>query len=244
MSVTTTARDLISSSLRLIGATASGETPTNAELADAFTALNALIDGWATQSLTVPTVGRHVFALVSNQGTYTVGPTGDFVLPRPTDIINAGLVYLGATPTIEWPMEKIEDDEYAAIGIKDLSTVYPRQFYYNPTSPNGTLFLWPTPTAINNIALYTPDVFTQFADLSSSVILPPMYARALRYNLAVDLAPEFGKALDATVAGIATNSLAALKAANEKPSQLSVDGMYLSNRARWSRYNILSNQNP
>jgi hypothetical protein len=47
------------------------------------------------------------------------------------------------------------------------------------------------------------------------VDFPPGYLKAIRYNLAVDLAPEYGRAPDPSVEQIAVASLAALRAMNE-----------------------------
>ncbi len=58
---------------------------------DALRRLNALINTWRTQSLTVLTIERHVFPIVANKQTYTIGPGGDFNVPRPQSINGAGL---------------------------------------------------------------------------------------------------------------------------------------------------------
>ena len=246
MSTTITARSLIASSLRLIGAIAQGETASDADESAGFDALNQLIDGWATQQLTVLTIGRHVFTPTANVSTYSIGPTGatflDGYSARPTEVVNAGLVLNVTSPAIEVPLYMMTDAEYAAVGIKALTSTYPTEGYYNPTMPNGTLFLWPTPTtAANTIALYTPDVLSQFPDRTTPVALAPMYARALRYNLGQELCPEFGRTLDPVVQALAVSSFASLKAANVKLAYLSIDEMWLDNRAAYSRYNVITN---
>lgn len=241
MSITTTGSDLVASAMRLIGALAEGETATSQAMTDGLAICNRLIDGWAIQEGTILTVGRHVFPLVNNQSTYSVGPTGNFSMTRPTDIQNAGLVYLTPTPNTEWPLGKLTDDEYAVIGIKDLVSTFPTQFYYNPTMPNGSLFVWPTPNTVNNIALYTLDATSQFPDMTTSVTLPPMYARALIFNTAVDLGIEFGRTIPDGVVQIANSTQYAIKTQNLKPSELNADQMWLDQRAKWSSYNVLTN---
>jgi hypothetical protein len=49
----------------------------------------------------------------------------------------------------------------------------------------------------------------------STADFPPGYLKAIRYNLAVDLAPEYGRSPDPSVMQIAGASLAALRALNE-----------------------------
>jgi hypothetical protein len=243
MAYTASAGDLITQAMTDLGALASGEVPSAAEMTQGLASLNQLIDGWMAEALTVPTIQRNVFALVANQATYQIGPTAvDWVVTnRPVAIQRAGLVLNTVAPSIEYPLYMMTDEEYGAVSIKALTTVYPSEAYYNPTMPNGTFFLWPTPTVSSNqIALYLPTPLNQFTDATTAIALPPMYARALRYNLAVDLAPGLGREPSPTILGIATAALAAVKLQNLKPSILSIDQAFLDTTAHFSRYNIYS----
>ena len=51
----------------------------------------------------------------------------------------------------------------------------------------------PVPDAALTITLVHDEAFTALASVSTSLSFPPGYERALRYALAVELAPEFGK---------------------------------------------------
>lgn len=62
---------------------------------DGLRRLNNMVSGWQTQYGTVLAVERNLFNLVANQQTYTIGLGGDFNVPRPTTIINAGLLLNG-----------------------------------------------------------------------------------------------------------------------------------------------------
>ena len=53
--------------------------------------------------------------------------------------------------------------------------------------------------------------------LNSEVQLPAGFDRALRYALALELAPEYGRTLDALTVKAAGDSLAAIKRANIRP---------------------------
>jgi hypothetical protein len=247
MAVTVAPSSIIARALRLIGALASGETPSGAEQSDALAVLNQMIDGWATQRLTIPSINRYQFAVSASVGSYTLGPTGVWTVPvRPERLDHASLVLKSSTPNIEIPLAVLTDDEYALLGIKGLTTTLPTQIYYNANvanSPNGLVaLLWPVPTiTTNDIALYIADALAQFADATTSITLAAMYAEALTYNLAERLAPEFGNQLDPAVKDLASRSLASLKANNVKPVELSMDPAFVG-QTRAGCYNVLTDQ--
>ena len=72
----TTALDLISSSLRSIGALASGEVPTAEQTDDAFNMLNDMLAQWSNERMLVPYKTQVVFPVVPNTYQYTIGPGG------------------------------------------------------------------------------------------------------------------------------------------------------------------------
>lgn len=224
MSIAITPRDLIKSALRLIGALSTGEDPSAAEQSDAFAALNQLIDAWGTEHLTIPYVERLQFDLVADQSTYTIGPGADFDTARPNWLDGAGLLLSTTTPETEIKLHVLTDDEYAAIPIKDESSTYPQDVYYRPTNPDGTIILWPVPnTGDNPLILYVGKSLAQLEDVTTEVNLAPAYAKALRYALAVDLAPEFGRPLDPLILRTAETTLSFLKTKNFKPSEMTIE---------------------
>lgn len=124
-----TGRDLVSSSLRLIGVLASGETPTAAEATDGLKAFNQMLANWRTESL---------------------------------------------------------------MGLQAVSTS---------------------------------------ADLDEDLNVPEEYEEACRYNLALRLAPEYGKVVSADIAAIAMESKANIKRSNAPTAYLEVDAALLPQRA-------------
>ncbi len=92
------------------------------------------------------------------------------------------------------------------------------------------------------MALYTPAALTGFDDLTTAHTFPPSYARALRYNLAVELSPEFGRPIDPQVLQMAGRFLQKLKQENWTPDLLVCDGGALSQSGSWSTYNIYNDR--
>lgn len=88
-----TAQQIITDSLTLIGEIGRGQTPNTEELQHALDILNALLEIWSTERLSLYTVKRVRFTLVPLQQDYTIGPTGaDFTNERPVLIQTATIV--------------------------------------------------------------------------------------------------------------------------------------------------------
>lgn len=218
-----TGRDLISASLRLIGAIASGESLDAAEASDGLSAFNRMLDSWSTEPLVIYTKTEEEFVLTPGTQTYTMGPTGTFSTTRPLEIEKAYLKITSQSPAIELPMAVLTVDEWARITIKALSATYPLYLYAEGTYPNETLHIHPNPTAANSLVLYSRKPLTTLTSIDTVLPLPPGYERALIYNFAVEVAPEYGKQVSDPVMMIAQDSKATIKRANSKPKLLRVD---------------------
>ena len=68
-----TAQAIISKSMRLLGAIASGESPTSVELSDGFDSLNSIIDSWSIAAPLNYCEQDESATLVASQGVYCIG---------------------------------------------------------------------------------------------------------------------------------------------------------------------------
>ena len=210
-----TGNDLIASSLRLIGVLASGETPSGAEASDALVILNQLLDSWQTERLNIFTITISEFPLVAGTQTYTLGPGGTFNTTRPAKIERMSIVsLLNQAQPLELPLEMLTDASWQAVPVKIISSTLPVYVYDDGAYPLRNLNFWPIPSIIDNVRIYGWTALNSFPDLSTDVTFPPGYFKALRYSLAVDLAPEFGRAVPPEVAQQALFSINKLKALN------------------------------
>jgi hypothetical protein len=148
--------------------------------------------------------------------TFTI--PGDFPIERPLRITN---VYTrltqGGSTGIDYPCEIWSGDQYTSIGLKQQPGPWPKGVYYNENFPLGQLLFWPVPTMGGELHMWTDDVFTQFSNLTDTVQLPQGYARALKKNLALELAPEYNKTPSPALIAAARTSKMALKALNATP---------------------------
>jgi hypothetical protein len=247
MSVTATARTIITDALMTIGVTAAGETLSAEDGSLGLRVLNDLIDSYVINDLTMLTVDRNVFPIVANQATYTIGPAGgDITLPRPIEIENAGVILnYNTTTENEIPLVALTDDAYAAIRVKTLTNAIPTQIYYNPTIATGlgTILLYPTPTATGNYcAIYLGSQTAQFTNLSTSLVMAPGYSRMFKWNLALELCPYYGRPVDQMVMQNAVGSLKDVKRTNVKVSDLSLDPGITGGTDKSGWYNINTDQ--
>jgi hypothetical protein len=223
-----TARDLIAGSMRLIGVLATGETPSAAEQADALSALNDMLQSWSTENLFIPNVVRESFSLVAGQQAYTMGTGGNFSTTRPVDIDQAFIQDPGSNPISELPVRILTESEWAAIQVKGTQSTYPTQLYPEGTYPLETLNLWPVPSQTCTLVLYTKKLLTGTLVAGDTLSLPPGYSRALRYALALEIAPEYGRTPSDLIVATAAKAVENIKSKNIKPHYLAVDEALVS----------------
>ena len=218
-----TSQTIIDRALRLIGAIASGESPTAAESNDGLVALNAMISSWQTEKLNVYAFVDTAFTLVNGDGSYTVGPAGNFALtPRPSKIESCFV----RISDIDYPVELIDKDRWFAIPDKTSTSDIPMYAYYEPSLSTGTLLVWPVPNAASSLHIITWTSLSELAALATTITLPQGYERALAYNLAIEVASEYEKEVSQSVAMIAAESKAAIKRVNIRPMLLVPDLAY------------------
>jgi hypothetical protein len=220
-----TAADLIKGSFRVLGILEPGESLEASMQADAFAALNDMVDGWANERLTLFSNARSTYTLTPGLNPHTIGVGGTFNVERPMAVDRASIVPSTAAGT-ERPLALLSEAEWQGLQGKT-SAGSPFSMWYQTTYPLGRLWLNPVPDAADTLVLYVLAQLGRFASVSATVDLPPGYTRALKYNLAKELAPEYGVKLSAEAADIANESKADLKRINNRPSYLRSDSALL-----------------
>jgi len=209
-----TVRDLIEGSLRLLGAISTGQNASAAEAADGLSSLNQMISSWSTNGLTVFKQTREEFDLVPSQSVYTIGAGGNFNTSRPVDLNRAAIQINGS----EIPIDILQNQEqWADIISKSVTSSFPCAVYLDGSYPLNNLNVWPVPSVSTKLVLYSKKAITNFVSVNDVISMPEGYERALRFNLAVEMAPEFNKEPSATTFAIAQESLGNIKRMNLKP---------------------------
>lgn len=215
-----TAAEIIERSLLMIGAIASGETPTSDEQSDAFTAMKEMLDSWSNEHLIIPAATNEDVTLVANQQSYTMGSGGDFDTTRPMRIEQA--IVRDAT-NFDLKIYNITQDEWAFNPLKQTTSELPLELYVEYTNPLATLYFWPKPSSARTVSLWSWKPLSAIATVSTELTFPPGYDRAIRFNLARELAGEYGKSLTPEQMEIARESKANIKIMNKKQILMGLD---------------------
>lgn len=202
--------DLIRSSMRLIGAIATGETPSAEEVTDGLLVLNDMLENWSTETLSVWGSSNQTFSLIANQATYSIGPAGNWNTTRPQDIDGAYCTFGG----VDFPIEVISQQQYNDISIKSMKQPITERLLYVNEFPLGVVTVWPVPTQNTLITLTMSRVLAFPVAVTDVLTGPPGFLKALRYCLAVEFAPEFGIEASATVIQVAADAKGDYKRAN------------------------------
>ncbi len=211
-----TAFDLITSALRLTGVYASDEEPSFGDANQSRTVLNDMIDAWNADRLAIYTTRIDDFPFVNSQQAYTIGTGGDFNIPRPAriDSMSAILLYDPSNP-VEVPISMYTVDQWQnQVPVKHVDGSFPQICYDDGGFPLRTLNFWPIPVNQPCSARIYSWQALPAQTLSTLIAFPNGYPEAIRYNLAVRLAAEFGAPVSAAVAAIAIASLATVKTMN------------------------------
>jgi len=230
-----TAGELINGALRLIGMLAEGETTSAEASADALTAMNQMIDSWNTERLAVFTTQEQVFTWPAGQLSQTLGPSGDFIGNRPIQLDDS-TYFIDPASGISYGIKLINQQQYDGIAVKTVTSSFPQVMWINTNYPNIDMHIYPVPTRALEWHFISVAELDQPATLSTQLAFPPGYLRAFRYNLACEIAPEFGVEPSPQVQRIAMTSKRNLKRINNPGDIMSLPYSIVGTRQRFSVY--------
>jgi len=212
--MSTTAGDQINRALRLLGVLAEGETSSAAVMQDSLTALNQMIESWNTERLSVFSTQDQVFNFLLDDATYFRDPSTN----------------------VSFGIKLINQQQYDGIAVKTVTSTYPQVMWINMTYPNIEMYLYPVPTRLLEWHFISVEELTQPATLSTVLSFPPGYLRAFVYNLAMEIAPEFGVQPPPQVVRIAMTSKRNLKRINNPNDIMSLPYSLIATRQRFNVY--------
>lgn len=230
-----TAGDIINGSLRLIGVLAEGETPSAETANDALVAMNQMLDSWSTERLSIFSTQDQVFTWPASTITRTIGPTGDFVGNRPV-ALDDSTYFRDPGTNVSYGVKIINQQQYDGIAVKTVTSTYPQVIWLNMDMPNASMYIYPVPTRGLEWHFISVTELAQPATLATTLVFPPGYLRAFRYNLACELAPEFGVEPSPTVSRIAMVSKRNLKRINNPDDVMSIPYPLVATRQRFNVY--------
>ena len=233
----TTAGEQINGALRLLGVLAEGETPSAETSQDALMALNQMLDSWNTERLSVFSTQDQVFTWPASQRSRTLGPTGDFVGNRPI-LVDDATYFRDPQTNVSYGIKIINQQQYDGIAVKTVTSTYPQVIWINMTFPDIEMYVYPVPLRALEWHIISVEELTQVSSVATDMYFPPGYLRAFRYNLAMELAPEFGVEPTPQVTRIAMTSKRNLKRINFPGDLMAIPYAIVATR---QRYNIYAN---
>lgn len=226
------ARELIILSGESVGIWAAGETPEASETADALSRLQMMLRAWAGSSLLVHYISREDFALTASKGEYTIGSGGEFNTVRPTKIDDG---YIRDGNNIDYPLDIIDGAKYNRHASKDTAGI-PYELFYNPDYPLGKVFLHYVPLEAYTVHIDSQKPFTEVTKLTDTMDFPPEYEEPIMYNLALRLAPEYGRVLTQEMRDLAKEGKETIEAINASRQAESIPLEVTQATRRWSIY--------
>jgi hypothetical protein len=104
------------------------------------------------------------------------------------------------------------------------------------TFPNAEMYIYPRPTQDLEWHFVSVQELDNPANLSTILYYPPGYLRAFTYNLAMEIAPEFGVEPSPQVQRIAMTSKRNLKRINNPDDVMSIPYAIVATRQRFNIY--------
>jgi len=102
------------------------------------------------------------------------------------------------------------------------------------TYPNIEMYVYPVPTKVLEFHIVSVEPLSQPANLSTTLAFPPGYLRCFRYNLACEIAPEFGVEPSPQVQRIAMTSKRNLKRINNPDDIMALPYSIVGTRQRFN----------
>ena len=231
----TTAGDQINAALRLLGVLAEGETTSASVSQDSLAAMNQMIDSWNTERLMVYNTIDQIFTWPAGFIERTLGPTGDFIGLRPV-LLDDSTYYRDPGTNVSFGIKFINQQQYDGIAVKTVTSTYPQVMWINMEFPNIAMTVYPKPTRDLEWHFISVQELAQPATLATDIYMPPGYLRAFKYNLACEIAPEFGVEPSPTVSRIAMTSKRNLKRINNPDDIMSMPYSLVATRQRFNVY--------
>jgi hypothetical protein len=232
---TYTAGDQINRALRLLGVLAEGEPPSAAMSQDALMALNQMIDSWNTERLSTFVTQDQIFIWPAGEISRDLGPSGDFVGNRPI-LMDDATYFRDPGTNVSFGIKFINQQQYDGIAVKTVTSTYPQVCWVNMGFPDVTLTVYPRPTRDLEWHFVSVQELDRPATIDTVLYYPPGYLRAFTYNLAMEIAPEFGVEPSAQVTRIAMTSKRNLKRINNPDDVMSMPYAIVATRQRYNIY--------
>lgn len=191
MSVTGT--DIITAALLRAGVTGVGNPPSADQTTRALALLNDMLAVWSSKRwLNYALLDFGITC--TGQQSYSIGPGGDIAVTARPDRIEAAYINLlntGNLP-VSYPLDQIlSREDYSKIALKTMKA-QPDSYWYDSNFPLGRIYPIPIPqNSTYELHVVTRIILPVLATAPVSIVLPPEYTDAMKWNLALRCRAEW-----------------------------------------------------
>jgi hypothetical protein len=182
---------VIAAALRGLEVYGPADTPTASDITNCTEALNILLKSWGAKGLNLWTNVDRSLAMVSGTGAYDVGPTAvapGLTANLPLRIVDA-FFRVGTTDT---KVQIISRYDYDVIANKSAQGT-PSQLFYDPTIPNGKIYLSPVPNSGAGVLHFvSQDPIQDVGASTDNPAIPQEWYQLLKWALMDEIAIEYG----------------------------------------------------
>jgi hypothetical protein len=205
-------QDLLTAAIRSLGVVAAEEVPSTSELTDALSAANDILSSWSPQILPVLPMVREYFAL-TGLPSYTMGFNGGSLnTQRPVKI---EAIAITSSNGARQPARMVTIEEFEARPDTTAHGLFAEVWWQDGGFPLISIFLLPVPAAGGQIEIASYKPLAAFVNLTDTINLAPGYTRALRWALAFEMAPEFGRPVSQELASLAADAKTSITGLNQ-----------------------------
>lgn len=179
----TTASAIIDRAYILIGYKDPSEPLSSADASYGLGVLNSIVDSWKAQDHFIWAVQETVTSVSGLP--ITIGPSMAINVERPDGIEPGAFVRIAG---VDYPIEFIDREQYAAISVKATTSTIPEYGYYDQGVGTGNIYLYPYPATAVSLHLPLKQTLAEFAALATDYTLANGYRKALEYSLGEELA--------------------------------------------------------
>lgn len=164
-----------------------GESAGSEQIVAGMRRLRSMINLWQTQGIKLWLLSDQSITLVANQATYTLSPTGDVVMTRPLQVVEA--YYLDSND-IRYPLTVLSWDDFIRLGQVDGNAGAINSYFVQKLATEMKVRFWLTPDATAATGTAHLLLRTQASNpvnLTEEVGFPPEWRNALHWGLADEL---------------------------------------------------------
>jgi len=199
-----TGSDIIDGALRKLGVLAVGASPSPDQTAAALSALNMLKSSWSYEELLLPYKQTEQFSIAGSISELSMGVSGDMHTTKPVKI---SAMFFRDIENVDHMLVELNDKQYASLPAKGVSINRPEAFYFETTDSDyielATIRFDRTTLSTETLHITSLKEIAHIANAGDIIALPGPWIRGLTMNLAVDLAPEYGKPVTPELAMLA-----------------------------------------